>query len=77
MSTLTTTFRGLDLDLSDLALDDLEITTLRDAMALPETGASSGSSSSSSSSCCGSCSCCCGDAAVAIHTGGVTGIGVI
>jgi thiazolylpeptide-type bacteriocin precursor len=50
----------LDLDLSDLDVDALSITTVRDALALPETGASSGSSSCSACSCCGSCSCCCG-----------------
>ena len=67
MSTLTApTFRALELDLSDLDLDDLEITTVRDAMAMPETGASSGSSSCSSSSCCGSCSCCCSASEIGI-----------
>ena len=48
----------------DLTFDDfedfagLEVITLGDAMAMPETGASSGSSSCGSSSCCGSTSCC-------------------
>ena len=46
------------LELEDLVLDELSVTSMRDAVALPETGASSGSSSSSSSSCCGSSSCC-------------------
>ncbi|HLU43873.1 MAG TPA: thiazolylpeptide-type bacteriocin [Natronosporangium sp.] len=52
-------------DIDDLDLDVLSVTSMRDAVALPETGASSGSSSSSSSSCCGSCSCCasCGGSA--------------
>jgi thiazolylpeptide-type bacteriocin precursor len=49
-----------NLDLSDLKVEALSITTVGDALALPETGASSGSSSCSSCSCCGSCSCCCG-----------------
>jgi thiazolylpeptide-type bacteriocin precursor len=46
------------LDLSDLSLDVVEIATVRDAVALPETGASSGISSCDSCSCCGSSSCC-------------------
>ena len=50
-------FEGLDL--GDLDLDGLEVTEIHDAVALAETGASSGSSSTSSSSCCASCSCCC------------------
>ncbi|QFG69442.1 thiazolylpeptide-type bacteriocin [Ornithinimicrobium pratense] len=51
----------LGLDLADLDLDVLEVSQVRDAMALPETGASSGSSSCHSTSCCGTCSCssCC------------------
>jgi thiazolylpeptide-type bacteriocin precursor len=53
-----TRFSLLDLDLSDLRIEGLEVTNIRDAMALPETGASSGSSSCSSCSCCGSSSCC-------------------
>lgn len=46
------------LDLADLDLDDITVTSMRDAVALPETGASSGSSSCSASSTCGSSSCC-------------------
>ncbi|WP_084558132.1 thiazolylpeptide-type bacteriocin [Hamadaea tsunoensis] len=50
-----------DLELMDLDLDleIVEISSVRDAVALPESGASSGTSSCGSSSCCGSCSCCC------------------
>jgi len=43
-------------DLGDFA--DLEVVTLGDAMAMPETGASSGISSCNSCSCCASTSCC-------------------
>ncbi|MEO6701343.1 MAG: thiazolylpeptide-type bacteriocin [Jatrophihabitantaceae bacterium] len=50
---------NLALELIDLDLDIMEIGSVRDAVQLPETGASSGGSSSGSSSCCGSCSCCC------------------
>lgn len=46
------------LDLMDLDLDDITVTSMRDAVALPETGASSGSSSCSATSTCGSSSCC-------------------
>jgi thiazolylpeptide-type bacteriocin precursor len=46
---------GFDL----LDLEGFEIIAVKDASALPETGASSGGSSCSSTSCCGSCSCCC------------------
>jgi thiazolylpeptide-type bacteriocin precursor len=45
-------------DLGDLSLDGLEITSIGDARNLPEMGASSVSSSCKSSSCCGSSSCC-------------------
>lgn len=44
-------FAGLD-------LDDIQVTTVRDAVAIPETGASTGVSSCDSCSCCGSTSCC-------------------
>lgn len=47
-----------DLDLDGLALDDLEVVSLKEAMALPETGASSGLSSTKSCSTCGSSSTC-------------------
>ncbi|KII00232.1 hypothetical protein LP52_02670 [Streptomonospora alba] len=47
-----------DLDLGDLSFDSVEVATVRDAVALPETGASSGSSSCESCSCCAVCSCC-------------------
>jgi thiazolylpeptide-type bacteriocin precursor len=43
-------------DLGDFA--DLEVVALSDAMAMPETGASSGISSCNSCSCCASTSCC-------------------
>ena len=43
-------------DLGDFA--KLEVVTLGDAMAMPETGASSGISSCNSCSCCASTSCC-------------------
>ncbi|MEL6528317.1 MAG: thiazolylpeptide-type bacteriocin [Pseudomonadota bacterium] len=43
-------------ELSDFA--DLEVIALGDAMAMPETGASSAISSCASGSCCGSTSCC-------------------
>jgi thiazolylpeptide-type bacteriocin precursor len=59
------TTTALDLDLGDLAVESLSITGARDAVALPETGASSGSSSCHSCSCCGSCSCCCDNDSVA------------
>lgn len=42
----------LTFDVEDLALDDLEVTAMRDAVALPETGASG------ACSCGGSCCCC-------------------
>lgn len=48
-----------DLNFSDIDLDVLEIGEVRDAVAMPETGASSGSSSCDSHSTCGSTSCCC------------------
>ncbi|MFI9595079.1 thiazolylpeptide-type bacteriocin [Nonomuraea sp. NPDC052265] len=48
----------MSLDLDDLAFDSVEIATVRDAIALPETGGTSGSSSCDSSSCCGSTSTC-------------------
>ncbi len=47
-----------DIDISDATIEGLEIVTTKDALALPETGASSGSSSSGSCSTCGSSSCC-------------------
>ncbi|MFY1695237.1 thiazolylpeptide-type bacteriocin [Solwaraspora sp. WMMD791] len=52
------------IDVEDLELDELSVSSIRDSAALPETGASSGSSSCSSSSCCGASSCCssCADA---------------
>jgi thiazolylpeptide-type bacteriocin precursor len=46
------------IDVEDLELDELSVSSIRDSAALPETGASSGSSSCSSSSCCGASSCC-------------------
>lgn len=47
-----------DLNIDGLSLDDLEIVSLKEALALPETGASSGISSTNSCSCCGSSSTC-------------------
>ncbi len=47
-----------DIDVSDATVDGLEVVTVKDALALPETGASSGSSSCGSCSTCGSSSCC-------------------
>jgi thiazolylpeptide-type bacteriocin precursor len=47
-----------DLDIDGLSLDDLEVVSLKEALALPETGASSGISSTNSCSCCGSSSTC-------------------
>jgi Thiopeptide-type bacteriocin precursor len=41
--------------IEDLALDDIAVTSMRDAVALPETGASTYPSSITS------CSCCCVD----------------
>ncbi|MEU4573197.1 thiazolylpeptide-type bacteriocin [Nonomuraea sp. ATR24] len=45
---------ALAFDVEDLALDELSVTTVRDGVALPDTGASSSSCISwmSSSSCC-------------------------
>lgn len=48
-------FAGLDL--TSLDIQGLEVLTLKDAMALPETGASSAVSSCNSCSSCGSSSC--------------------
>lgn len=50
-----------DFDLESFAIDDLDlsalsVTVMRDATALPESGASSGSNWSCS--CCATCSCC-------------------
>jgi len=42
----------------NLEITGLEVMNLNDAMALPETGASSGVSNCSASSTCGSSSCC-------------------
>ena len=59
MSTGTLDLNSLDLNVSDLGdFADLQVVSLGDAMAMPETGASSGISSCNSSSCCASTSCC-------------------
>ena len=58
-ATSTTFTDNTDLNFSDIDLDVLEIGEVRDAVAMPETGASSGSSSCDSHSTCGSTSCCC------------------
>lgn len=55
MTTSDFDFYTIDLDGLDIA--GLEVVTLREAMALPETGASSGISSCNSCSSCGSSSC--------------------
>jgi thiazolylpeptide-type bacteriocin precursor len=47
--------KDLSFDLTDLDLDDLSVTSMRDTVALPESGASGAGSSCS----CGSSSCCC------------------
>jgi len=50
---------SFDLNIGDLGdFADLEVVSLGDAMAMPETGASSGISSCNSCSCCVSTSCC-------------------
>ena len=48
--------KDLSFDLDDLELGDLAVTSMRDSVALPESGASGGPSSCSCSS--GSCSSC-------------------
>jgi hypothetical protein len=45
----------LTFDVDDLALDEVTVSTMRDSVALPESGASGAGSSCS----CGSSSCCC------------------
>jgi hypothetical protein len=45
----------LSFEVDDLVVDDLSVTAMRDAVALPEAGASGGGS------CCGSSCCCCPD----------------
>lgn len=47
-----------DLDIDAIEVDSVEVVSLKEALALPETGASSGISSSNSCSCCGSSSTC-------------------
>ena len=47
-----------DIDIDTLGIEGLEVVSLKDAMALPETGASSGYSTCSSCSTCGSTSTC-------------------
>lgn len=47
-----------DVDVDSLDLEGLEVVSMKDAMALPETGASSGISSTNSCSSCGSSSSC-------------------
>jgi thiazolylpeptide-type bacteriocin precursor len=50
---------AFDLSVTDLGdFADLQVVSLGDAMAMPETGASSGISSCNSCSCCASTSCC-------------------
>ncbi|MBT8163025.1 thiazolylpeptide-type bacteriocin [Arthrobacter sp. GN70] len=50
--------QGMTITLPDLDFDGIEVLSVRESVAVPETGATSGSSSSNSSSCCGSSSCC-------------------
>jgi thiazolylpeptide-type bacteriocin precursor len=57
MNTQNTEFDFEDIDLAGLNIDGLEVVNLKEAMALPETGASSGISSCNSCSSCGSSSC--------------------
>jgi len=57
MSTVKSDFDFDSLDLAALDVDGVEVVTLKEAMALPETGASSAASSSNSCSSCGSSSC--------------------
>jgi len=47
-----------DIDVSSMNIEGLEVVGLKDALALPETGASSGISSTNSCSSCGSSSTC-------------------
>jgi thiazolylpeptide-type bacteriocin precursor len=47
-----------ELELPELDLADIEVVGIRDALAVPDTGATSGSSSCDTCSCCGSSSCC-------------------
>jgi len=47
--------KDLSFDVDDLEIGELAVTTMRDSVALPESGASGGNSSCS----CGSSSCCC------------------
>ncbi|MFI6096112.1 thiazolylpeptide-type bacteriocin [Lentzea sp. NPDC051213] len=47
--------KDLCFDVDDLEIGELAVTSMRDSVALPESGASGGSSSCS----CGSSSCCC------------------
>ncbi|EKE87546.1 thiazolylpeptide-type bacteriocin [Idiomarina xiamenensis] len=58
-----------DLNVDDVNLDGLEVANVSNAMALPETGASSGTSSCGSCSTCGSSSCCgsCGGGDVSVQ----------
>ncbi|MFS8097650.1 thiazolylpeptide-type bacteriocin [Lentzea alba] len=49
--------KDLSFDLDDLELGELAVTSMRDSVALPESGASGGGSCNSCS--CGSSSCCC------------------
>jgi len=59
MSTGTLDLSSFDINVSDLGdFADLQVVSLGDAMAMPETGASSGISSCNSCSCCLSTSCC-------------------
>jgi thiazolylpeptide-type bacteriocin precursor len=60
MNTFAPTVSPFDgIDFTDLGLEVLDISEIHDAVALPETGASSGSSSCDSRSTCGSTSTCC------------------
>jgi len=58
-TTIALDLNALDLSLADPGeFADLQVISLGDTLAMPETGASSGSSSCVSCSCCASTSCC-------------------
>ena len=50
--------RDTGFSLGELDLSELSVTVMRDAVDVPETGATSGSSSCTTCSTCGSSSCC-------------------
>jgi thiazolylpeptide-type bacteriocin precursor len=58
MTIQTAGIRFDDIDVNSMNIEGLEVVSLKDALALPETGASSGISSTNSCSTCGSSSTC-------------------